>query len=420
MKGKPSGRYPVASGCANTIVMASLIAVAGFASGCIDTFGIANWSDPRLTLEEFLELEEEVRVASEPATQPASQDLEAMRTMIDREMGPYRVGHNDVLTIALTEVSGLVGGQAAHPARVRIDRNGDIDMPIVGKIHVDGMVLEDIEDLITEAYVPKVYREAIVTVDIASVETTDVIVRGMVRLPGLIPLRRTDRNLLFALLSAGGATELSSGVVRLTRVRYPGEEKVINVLTAEGVQEALSMPPLEDGDIVTVESKEASGVLLSGLINMSSGATTTFVDIPPGKEGKSLLRVLAEAGGLRQDLYVREATLRRVLPDGREIAVRIDLIRTAAGKDPNITLQPGDILWVNHTFDTWWQQWFNSHVTLTAGASASWSYSAAGNDRLNHRDESPSASTPGSGFDPFGILQRGFLLNAQNAGLTTP
>jgi protein involved in polysaccharide export with SLBB domain len=281
----------------------------------------------------------------------------------------------------------------------------------VGDLKVDNMELEDIEDLINEAYVPKVYKEASVFVSIASVESTEVIVKGAVTNPGLIPLRRTERNVLFALVSAGGLTEAASGIITLQRLRLAGSLATLNMSTPEGIKQALMEEPLEDGDIINVHGWDMPDIIVSGLIKLSGNATMSRITLPPGKRCKSVLQVLAEAGGLPSTLFIREGTLTRWYPDGRNVRVRLDLLRLVSGKDPNFMLQAGDILWVNHTFDTWVQQWFNSHVMLNAGASANMSYNATATDQLNHRDTATGAGTPTSGFDPFGFLQRGFLLN---------
>ena len=181
-------------------------------------------------MQEFLELEEEARLASEvPATQPVS-DMEAARAFLDSQFGPYKVGPHDVLTVMLTEVSGLVGGTGLSAVRVRVDRNGQINLPIVGNISVDGLELKDIENLITDTYVPKVYREAICHVNLAEYEATNVIVTGTVGAPGMISLRRTERNLLYALVLAGGISDASSGWVTLQRLRRPGDPLKLNIM----------------------------------------------------------------------------------------------------------------------------------------------------------------------------------------------
>ncbi len=396
-------RYP-AGGL--SVVFASLLML-GHLAGCSVYLGTGLWSDPRISMKEFLELEEEARLAAEvPATQPVV-DMEAARALLDSQFGPYRVGPHDVLTVMLTEVSGLVGGTGLSAVRVRVDRNGQINLPIVGNVSVDGLELKDIENLIADTYVPKVYREAICHVTLAEYEATEVIVTGTVGAPGMISLRRTERNLLYALVLAGGISNDSSGWVTLQRLRRPGDIVKLNIMEPEGVKQALMEDPLEDGDMITADPADPFQVWVLGLVK--GPGPQVFV---PGQR-VTFLEVLAAARGLRQDIFVREGTLNRKMPDGSEIRVRLDIERLASGRDPNFVMQPGDIVYVNHTWDTWIQEWFNQHATITAGATATVSYSASASDQLSRRGTP--TPTPGAGIDPFGFLQRGLIRPATAA-----
>lgn len=380
--------------CTATLLLAQL-------AGCSVYLGSGLWSDPRISMQEFLELEEEARLASEvPATQPVS-DMEAARAFLDSQFGPYKVGPHDVLTVMLTEVSGLVGGTGLSAVRVRVDRNGQINLPIVGNISVDGLELKDIENLITDTYVPKVYREAICHVNLVEYEATNVIVTGTVGAPGMISLRRTERNLLYALVLAGGISDASSGWVTLQRLRRPGDSLKLNIMEPEGIKQALMEDPLEDGDIITAEPADPYLVTVLGLVKDEGPQT-----YQPGLK-VTFLEVLAAARGLRQDIYIREGTLSRKMPDGQEVRVRLDLERLASGRDPNFLMQPGDIVYVNHTWDTWIQEWFNQHATLTAGATATVTYSGTATDQLSHRGRQTQSTA--TGIDPFGFLQRGLI-----------
>lgn len=104
-------------------------------------------------------------------------------------------------------------------------------------------------------------------------------------------------------------------------------------------------------------------VFVGGLVNVAGPQA-----YPPDTE-VTILQAVAAAGGLRTDLLPREATLiRRV--EGKDVHVKLNLNRLAKGKDENIVLAAGDILWVPHTAGTRVHEFINNTVYIQVGASA--------------------------------------------------
>ncbi|NLX13672.1 MAG: hypothetical protein GXY44_08475 [Phycisphaerales bacterium] len=360
-----------------------------------------------MSLQEFLVFERETRQNAEmpPATtQPIALPPEVVEN-INKELGPYRVGHSDVLIVTLT-----VGDELAPTKSMvaRVNRDGDVELPLAGNIQVLGLELEDAEQAIRDAYVPKIYQEAVIHVELSSFDQTNIMVIGAVQMPGLVALRHTERNLMFALASAGGASEAASGSVTLRRLRRPWEEVTMNLRNPEQLRAALTLDHLEDGDIVYVEPATPNTVFVGGLVNAPRPQI-----YPPGVK-VNVLQAIAASGGLRTDITPREATLIRQLPDGRDIQVKLDMDRVSAGKDPNITLAAGDILWIPHTVETRIQDWINRNIFVRAGVSATAGYNANYNaygvkylndtaEQQYDRYSSPS-STLQDRFDPFSWL----------------
>lgn len=304
-------------------------------AGLLLLAGVTGCADHRMSLDEFLAFERETQKnANLPSatTQPITLPAEVIEN-INRELGPYRIGHGDVLLVTLTAGDEPT---AARAISARVNRNGEIELPLAGRIQVLGLEMEDAEQVIRAAYVPKIYQEAVVHVELSSVDQTNVMVIGAVQNPGLVALRHTECNLLFALVAAGGATESASGTVTLRRLRRPWEQVTMNLREPEQLRAALTLDPLEDGDIVSVEPATPNTVFVGGLVN---APRPQFY--PPGVK-INVLQAIAASGGLRTDVTPREATLIRHLPDGRDIHVKLDMDRVSVGKDPNITLAAGD------------------------------------------------------------------------------
>ncbi len=376
------------------------ITLGAFLSASVLVMWSSGCTDHRISVDEFLTLEQERQLQEAPTTQPVEVEQD-VALMIDERLGPYKVGNGDVLNVHL---SGLDADILA-PMHVRIDRHGKVDLPGVPEgVQLAGKELEDVEDVIRQAYVPNIYPEAVVNVMLVEPDETKVVVKGAAITPGMINLKRTERDLLHALVSAGGISQAASGHVHLTRLRRPSEKVTLDLYEAEGLQAALSLPPLENGDIVTVEAATPNQYFVGGLVLQSAPQ-----EYPAGTN-VTVLQAIAAAGGLRQDVTPREATLIRRMEDGSDVHVKLNLDRTMTGQDPNLALAAGDVLWVPHTAETRIQEWVNRNIFFRAGVSttATVNYSATGAEFLNDNARAQSIRTGDleDSFDPFGFLLR--------------
>lgn len=373
--------------------------------------GTAGCQDHRISLQEFIALDQQMReeAASQPTSQPGSRPADLTpeaREAADRAAWAYKLGPGDVLNVILTPTEEASGQRST----VRVNREGQIELPLAGLIKVGGLELEDAETAIRNAYVPKVYVELAVHVEMAAPEITRVLVTGAVREGGLIPLRRTERSPLFAIVAAGGVSELSSGRVTLKRLHRPHEEVTLNLLDPLELQAALSLDPLENGDIVNVEAATPNYIFVGGLVMAPRPQP-----YPAGAK-VTMLQALAAAGGLRTDVTPPEGTLIRRMPDGRDVHVKLDWDRITKGKDPNITLAAGDVLWVPHTLSTRAEDWVNRNVFLRVGYTATGSYNGTAVDYWNSNAESQSYNYNNSNnYDPFSsLIQNSILQSLQN------
>lgn len=322
----------------------------------------------RISQVEFLQRYPHAGPGTSPNRSPAVSD--ETRAAIERAMSPYALGPGDVLAIIIT-----VAGQNEGPPLIqtRVDDNGRIELPLIGELEVAGLTLGQAEKAIKQAYVPDYHRQALVHMELTESALTQVLVTGAVVAPGLVELRRNERNLLYSTARAGGMTQASSGVVMLQRLRDGGPAQTFDLSDTAELRAALELPPLNQGDIVTVAAAEPNTVFVGGLVNLTSPQ-----QYPPGTE-VTVLQAIAAAGGLRTDLIPVEATLVRRI-DGEEVFVKLNLDRISRGEDPNLQLAAGDILWVPHTPWTRLHQFFNETVYLSAGATYNVGYSTVGAD----------------------------------------
>jgi protein involved in polysaccharide export with SLBB domain len=359
-----------------------------------------------MSMSDFLQMEEASR-------QSAAKTIEQLPpSSADQQFGPYKVGRGDVLRVTMTTTQA----QPFLPAMVRIDRNGEVMLPVIGGVQVGGKELEDVENAIRIAYVPRVFSEAVVHVELVSAEATSVVVVGAVTLPGFVQLRRTERNMLHAIVGAGGLSQAAAGQATLRRVRHPGETITLDLTDPVQVNQALALAPLENGDIISVQAAPLNTVYIGGLVNRPAPLV-----LPPGVH-LTALQAVAGASGLRTDVTPSEGTLIRRMPDGTDVHVKLDLDRMARGEEPNIMLAAGDILWVPPTLETKVQDFINRNIFMRAGVSVT--YNVSGVEFLNRNNLQGRGSGGNNNlensFDPLGFLNQNQALQDLNSRPTVP
>lgn len=357
--------------------------------------------DHRISLDDFQRMEQ----ATAPAP-TATSDPETAASDVNRRLGPVTLGPGDVIQIQMFAGEDR---QGLPPFRVRLDRDGAIDLPLVGSVRIADLQPEDAEDVITKAYVPAVYREANVYIEIVESRPTGVLVFGAVTQPGLVQLRRNERNLLHAIVAAGGISEAASGSATLRRVRNPSEQVTYDLTNPVQLRQALAIAPLENGDIVQMGAAQPNTVFVGGLVQRAAPQV-----YPPGSK-ITVLQALAAAGGLRTDVTPKEGTLVRRLSDGHDVHVKLDLPALARGEQANLTLAAGDILWVPATLETQVQDFINRNIFLRAGVSVN--YNVSGVEYMNRHSQQNGTAAANSlydSYDPLGFLNQNSLLQNIN------
>ena len=271
------------------------------------------------------------------------------------ELQPYRVVRGDVLSITLL---GLREDSYAPVEFIlRVHNDGTITPPVVGPVKVADLTLPEAEHALIEAH-RDVAHDLSVYVRLSGPENTTVLVHGAVTSPGLIRLPWNERNILYAVSAAGGFFPAGSGQVRLEPIRPERDALVFDFNDINDVRRALSAPPLESGDVLTVASQPGEVVLVTGLVNAPGPVAV------PHEGNVSLVRTVAAAGGLRDFLDPQEATLWRVLPTGEQVRVKVDLTDVLAGKAEDLALYAGDVLEVPHTAHTRFREWVAQNIRL--------------------------------------------------------
>ena len=125
------------------------------------------------------------------------------------ETDSYLLGPDDQITIRVLQAPEI----ADKP--VRIDLNGNIDLPFVGKVHAAGLTIEALrKDLATQ--LESIIRDPQVTVSVEEFRSQPVSVVGAVNTPGVLQLRG-HKTLIEMLTMAGGLRADSGSFANITR-----------------------------------------------------------------------------------------------------------------------------------------------------------------------------------------------------------
>lgn len=123
----------------------------------------------------------------------------------DARPGPYRVGTGDVLNLTMRVARGDAGVAAPERAPYRVQDDGAIALPDIGRVQVAGLTIDAAESAIFEALVANRVDPSF-SLEIAEFNSQKVAIGGAVKEPGLVSLTMTPLFLDQVLQRVGGTT----------------------------------------------------------------------------------------------------------------------------------------------------------------------------------------------------------------------
>ena len=259
----------------------------------------------------------------------------------------YILGPNDEIVILALDVEEI----ANKP--IRITTSGDINLPMVGRIHAAGMNLEQLEAEVTER-LSKYIKEPHVAINVTSFKSQPASVFGYVGAPGVVQLEGR-KTLIEVLSSVGGLKPDAASMVKITRKKEFGpiplssaategdfsiaEVNIRSIEDATRPQDNIQVMPF---DVITV--KRADIVYVMGEVR-SPGAFMLN-----DKKSISLIEVTARAQGFTPTAAQKDAKVIRPVPGGNRIEIAVNLRDVLNGKKKDIMLQPDDILYVPNSY----------------------------------------------------------------------
>ena len=284
-------------------------------------------------------------VAQAPVTPPSVAPSAGAETPPPApQRAAYVIGIDDQIVVRVADNAEL----GDKPQRV--DQNGEIKLPMVGRVQAAGLTAQQLEAELINRY--KVFlTEPDVAVSVSESRSQPVSIVGAVTTPGVKQLdgRKT---LVEMLLQAGGVTADAGPTLTLTRrlergrIPLPGAK---DDPTGQFSTVDIELQPLVDGrapandvvlqpnDIISVSKADVVYVIgevgHAGLLPLVRGNSI------------SVLQAVSASGGVLRTAKPRESRILRPVP-GQEarVEVPVDLDKIMRGKASDITLLAGDIL----------------------------------------------------------------------------
>ena len=263
------------------------------------------------------------------ATAPATPDLLLPPT------DPFRIGVGDMIEIEVLELGGT--------RRVcRVMPDGLIYYDLLRGFHAEGLTMEELK-VGLEQELAAHYRSPQVGLILRGVNSKKVWVMGRVNTPGLYALNQPS-TVLEALARAGG----------LFTSRFSGTtEELADLKHSFLVREGQLMPVdfykllregdlsqniyLRDGDYIYLPSALSQQIYVLGAVNKPR--SVGFMD------QVTLVSAIASALDVNEAAYTERVLVVRGRFTEPQVAV-IDYLAILQGRQPDVALEPGDIVWV--------------------------------------------------------------------------
>jgi polysaccharide export outer membrane protein len=235
---------------------------------------------------------------------------------------------------------------------VLIGTNGDITLPLVGRVKAGGLTVEQLEGELNTRF-KEFIREPQISVTVTTFRSQPVSVFGAVTKPGVVQLRG-GQTLYEVLSMAGGPRDTAGSTLTVTRPRQSGEIPLpgakmdsteqfssveLNVKEILEGQNPAANIAIKPNDIISVSEGSSNMIYVVGDVQ-HAGAFTLG-----GQRNVSVLRALSMAGGLGRTAKSDKARIVHEVAGEvklREISVNIHQILSGKAKD--IELGPDDVL----------------------------------------------------------------------------
>jgi polysaccharide export outer membrane protein len=258
----------------------------------------------------------------------------------------YVLGPDDSVSI------WVLGLEEISDKPVRIDFQGFVDIPLVGRVKASGLTVDQFKASLA-AVLSKQVKTPQVTVNVVEFRSQPVSVVGEVNAPGVHQLQ--GRKTLMEMISmAGGLRQTAGYSVRITRRSEWGPIPLPDVKTAPGSDYSVAEVNLRDlmaaanpEQNISILPNDVISVPRAGMFYVLGDVKKAGAFVMGEKTSISVLQALSTAEGALATASTGHARILRAMPGQSErVEMKIDLKKLLAGKGEDPRLHPEDILYV--------------------------------------------------------------------------
>lgn len=281
----------------------------------------------------------------------------------------YILGPGDQVSVYVEDIAEEFANKM-----FRIDRNGELSLPLIGHVQAAGKTLDQLE-LECEERLGHVLKDPEVSISLVNFGSQPISVLGAVNAPGIRQLEGSKS--LFEVLSAAGGPRADAGYeVKITRSLKWGPIPLPQATVDAASQSSIASVNLDDiidarkpaeniailpGDAISVPKAELVYVIGS-VVRAGGFALNEHSSI-------SALQALSLAEGLQKTAAADKARIMRAVPgSANPVEIPVNLQKLLDGKIADLRLEPNDILFVPNSASKVAKQRAADVIASAAGA----------------------------------------------------
>lgn len=236
----------------------------------------------------------------------------------------YPIGSGDRLLVEVYGVEDI-------NKEVVVDPQGFVTLPLVERLSVKDMTLNDLQKYLEEKY-SEYIQDPQINIQLKEYGSRFVNVLGEVDSPKRIALKKALR-LLDAISEAGGFTA-KSGDIEVQRRDATGSLQKILISKDALLSAGEGSENIYVFDQDTINVLPVASIYVSGQVKSPQSIQYT--------KDLTLLRAIAKAGGFTEWANKDKIIILRQDPSGETKSIRVDASRIEKGKDKDVPLLPND------------------------------------------------------------------------------
>ncbi len=238
-----------------------------------------------------------------------------------------KLGPGDLIEVNVYNVPELT-------SKTRVSLAGDVYLPLIDYVHVDGLTLEEAQSVIEKRLADGGFvRSPHVTIFVDEAASQGVTVLGEVAKPGIYP-DVSDHKLYEVISLAGGFTVSASRKIAVIRRGLP--EPIRIDLPRNLADELSGNIEILPGDTITIP--RAPIIYVVGDVGRPSGLLVDNGTL-------TVLQAIALVGGTNHTAKLSGSRILHKTPAG-VIEKKIEIKKMLEAKAPDVTLQADDILFI--------------------------------------------------------------------------